>query len=164
MSHHPVAQALLLTTILGLVPPTPGTRDHAAPGGELQLSFTLEFAGPGPDGSGVWEGRVAGATGGTLRVRMRQVEEPAQAANPVWHVRAHWTVDAATPTRSVAADFDRSFAADLEGMVDWKSGSAHLAGTATSGWMRGAWVEVEGRFVNGDATGVLRILPSLATR
>ncbi len=39
-----------------------------------------------------------------------------------------------------------------------------LGGMITDGWMRGAWAEVEGRFVRGDPTGSLTISPNLAAR
>lgn len=103
----------------------------------------------------MWEGRVTGGVRGTVRIALRQVESPFQAANPVWHVRSRW---------SVAAPAGRSFVAELEGMVDWKTGASRLSGAITRGWMRGAWVEEESHFVDGEPTGTLRIIPSLAIR
>jgi len=57
-----------------------------------------------------------------------------------------------------------SFTGDLEGMVDWKTGATRLGGVVTSGWMKGAWVQQTGRFVNGDLSGILEITPSVAGR
>ena len=71
-------------------------------------------------------------------------------------MRAHWSITGTRP--------DRSFSADLEGMVDWKVGVSRLSGIITSGWMRGAWVQQDGRFVSGDVSGSLEITPSLASR
>jgi len=117
-----------------------------------RLRFTSAFAGVAPDGQSlVWEGGVEGATRGRARLELRQVEGPAEAANPVWHVVAHWTVTDASGTRS--------FTAELEGMIDWRSGTSRLGGVITSGWMRGAWAQQEGRFVNGDVSGSLAINP-----
>jgi hypothetical protein len=52
-----------------------------------------------------------------------------------------------------------SFAADLEGMIDWKSGTLHLGGVITDGWSAGSWVEVSGRFVDGDVNGSVTLNP-----
>ena len=65
--------------------------------------------------------------------------------------RAQWTVAADSP--------ERSFTAELEGMVDWKSGATHLSGVVTSGWMKGAWVQQIGQSVNGDMSGILELAP-----
>jgi hypothetical protein len=46
---------------------------------------------------------------GTVTLALSQVEDPEQAANPVWHVRAHWSV--------TAPRAGRSFSADLEGWI-----------------------------------------------
>lgn len=149
-----VAPLLFLAAFLGLLLPR-----HAAQTGDLpqaqELAFSTELAGVDRSGNSVWEGRVAGGARGVVRIALRQVESPSQAANPVWHVRSRWSVEAPA---------GRSFVAELEGMVDWKTGASRLSGAITRGWMRGAWVEEESRFVEGEPTGTLRIIPSLATR
>lgn len=122
----------------------------------LTLSFRNVFVGVGGDGSSVWQGPVGGDAHGRVTLALQQVESAADAANPVWHVRTRWTVETGVEARS--------FAAELEGMLDWRSGTVRLSGPITSGWLEGAWVQAEGRLVNGDVSGVLRILPSLATR
>lgn len=128
-------------------------RDERSP---RRLTFWHEFAGVSADGQAcVWEGSVDGATHGRLRVELRQVEGPSEAATPVWHVVTRWSVT--DPSGA------RSFTADLEGMVDWRTGVTRLGGVITRGWMKGSWVQQEGRFVNGDATGSLAIAPE-ATR
>ncbi len=127
----------------------------AAP--QPMLTFQSVFAGVAADRQHcTWEGVVDGAVRGRLTIALRQVEEPAAAANPVWHVASRWTV-----SDDGAA---RSFAANLEGMVDWKAGTMRLAGAVTDGWLRGSWVELDGRVVNGDLVGSLSILPALATQ
>lgn len=133
----------------------------SAPGGALaqreppplrRLTFRSEFTGVSADGQNcVWEGSVEGTARGRLRFELRQVEGPAEAARPVWHVVSRWSVD--DPAGA------HSFAAELEGMVDWRTGVTRLSGLITSGWMQGAWVQAEGRFVNGDPTGSLAISP-----
>ncbi|MGH7547568.1 MAG: hypothetical protein ACREMM_05270 [Gemmatimonadales bacterium] len=122
-----------------------------------RLTFENALAGVAPDGrASVWEGSVGGAIQGRLRVEQRQVEGPSEAASPVWHVVTQWSV-----TDPSGAG---SFEAQLEGMVDWRTGISRLSGVITQGWMQGAWVQQEGRFVNGDATGSLTIAPEVARR
>ena len=122
-----------------------------------RVTFENALAGVAPDGqASVWEGSVGGAIQGRLRVEQRQVEGPSEAASPVWHVVTQWSVT--DPSGA------RSFDAQLEGMVDWRTGISRLSGVITHGWMQGAWVQQDGRFVNGDATGSLTITPEVARR
>jgi hypothetical protein len=117
------------------------------------ITFQSVLAGVSPDGEGsVWEGRADGALPGRMRLELRQVGPATEAANPVWHVRARWTLDAGRA---------RSFVADLEGAVDWKAGLIRLAGPISSGWMSGAWLEQEGRVVSGDIFGSITIIPGM---
>ncbi len=116
-----------------------------------RLSFSGVFSGVTTGERSVWQGRVEGAVTGRVTIALRQVEDPAAAANPVWHVASRWTV------------FDdggvRSFAADLEGMIDWKSGTVRLGGPITDGWSKGSWVEATGRFLAGDVAGSVTLSP-----
>lgn len=140
---------------LAVVPvPGPAARNglgHRAP----KLVFSAEFAGVSKAGDCLWTGHVEGDVTGQVTVALQQVEDPVEAANPVWHVRAHWSVAATRP--------GRSFSGELEGMVDWKSGVSRLSGVITAGWMKGAWLQQEARVVRGDLTGTLAIT-SLASR
>jgi hypothetical protein len=117
-----------------------------AAGAPPRLTFRTTFSGVAPDGEHcLWQGPVTGAVRGRLTIGLRQVEAPAAAANPIWHVATRWSVgdSGAVP----------QFAADLEGMIDWKTASAHLGGVVAEGWQRGAWVHVDGRFVNDELVG-----------
>ncbi len=115
------------------------------------LTFESVFAGVSPDGESiVWEGRADGVVPGRVTLELTQVEPPSEAANPVWFVRARWTL---------ATSDARSFVADLNGVVDWRAGLIRLAGPISSGWMSGARVEQEGRVVDGDISGCLTIVP-----
>ena len=137
--------------VWALLVPGPALRGAQPP---LQLSFSTAFAGVNAEGSSIWEGRLERPAGGALRLALQQVESPEAAANPVWHVRTRWDVEPGAGSRA--------FVAVLEGMVDWKAGAAYLSGTITSGWMKGAWIQSETRFVNGDARGTLRVVSALA--
>ena len=121
----------------------------------LRLAFDATLAGA-RNGSSVWEGRVRGDAGAPVRLTLHQVESPVEAANPVWHVRGQWAVAGHSPAQS--------FTAQLEGVVDWRTGLTHLSGVVTSGWMKGAWVQQAGRFVNTDVTGTVEVLPAVAGR
>lgn len=122
-----------------------------------RLGFAGVFSGVSPDGSGcLWTGAVTGASRGGLTLEIRQVEGPEDAARPVWHVVTHWSVH--DPSGA------HSFEAELEGMVNWRTGAAQLEGTITSGWMEGAWVEQDGRFRNGDLSGNLDISREVVVR
>ncbi len=149
-----IAQPGVLLIAIGLV--ALGLKPlHERSTGNVQLSFEATFAGVS-NGSPVWEGRLRGGASARAQLLLHQVESPVEAANPVWHVRARWTV-AADPAA-------RSFTAELEGMVDWKTGTTRLSGVVTDGWMKGAWVQQASRFVNGDMSGTLDIAPTVAAR
>ena len=159
MSRLNVPQTPLLAALAGLLVPGAATWSGNAPPPAPRpprLVFRTEFAGVDKAGDCLWRGRVDGDGAGIVTLALQQVEDPVQAANPVWHVRSHWSITGTRP--------DRSFSADLEGMVDWKAGVSRLSGIITSGWMRGAWVQQDGRFVSGDVSGTLEITPSLASR
>ncbi|HEU5261364.1 MAG TPA: hypothetical protein VFU41_08065 [Gemmatimonadales bacterium] len=150
-----LAAALGGTIVLSATPDGAAMQRHEPR--PRRVTFENTLAGVAPDGQGsVWEGSAGGAIQGRVRVEQRQVEGPSEAANPVWHVVAQWSVTDASGARS--------FDAQLEGMVDWRTGMSRLSGVITQGWMQGAWVQQESRFVNGDATGSLTIAPEVARR
>ncbi len=157
-----IAVALLGSAVLAAsLPPSADAQSAVTDGQSLAVAFralTFEsvFAGVSPDGESiVWEGRAEGVVQGRVTVELTQVEPPSEAANPVWYVRARWTL---------ATGDARSFVADLKGIVDWKAGLIRLAGTISSGAMSGAWVEQEGRVVDGDISGGLMIVPPAEVR
>jgi hypothetical protein len=115
-----------------------------------RLSFRSTFSGVAADGEHcLWQGPVGGALQGRVTILLRQIEPAEAAANPVWHVASRWVVsDAGTaPT----------FSADLEGTIDWKTGTLHLSGRAAEGWQQGSWVHVDGRLVDADLVGSLTL-------
>jgi hypothetical protein len=140
-----IAIGLLALGVLGLRP------GAGAATQTVRLPFAAAFDGVS-NASSVWDGQLRGQPGGRVRLTLHQVESPLEAAKPVWHVQAHWTVQTEPATRS--------FAAELEGMVDWKTGVTRLGGVVTSGWMKGAWVQQIGRIENGDLVGVLEVAPT----
>jgi len=150
--------AVALFSLVALAAPVPQAAgaQRVVPDGQAlpvalrALTFQSVFAGVSVDGeSSVWEGRADGVATGPVKLELKQVGLPGEAANPVWHVRGRWTLDASDT---------KSFVADLEGVVDWKSARIRLTGTITSGWRSGARLEQEGQIVNGDISGRLTIV------
>lgn len=159
MSQFRVARLPFLRALFGLVILGPGVGSGASAqsvAAPRTVSFRTTFVGVGQDASRIWQGPAAGDVRGRVTLALQQMESAADGANPVWHVRTRWTVEAGSGTRS--------FVAELEGMVDWRAGTARLSGPVTSGWLEGAWVQMDGHLVDGDVSGVLRVLPSLAKR
>ena len=48
-------------------------------------------------------------------------------------------------------------------MVDWKAGTIRLGGTMADGWLKGSWVEADGRLSNGDLAAMV-LLDAIARR
>jgi hypothetical protein len=147
-----VAIGLLALGALGALGLRPGA---GAATETVRLPFAATFDGVS-NASSVWDGQLRGQPGGRVRLTLRQVESPLAAAKPVWHVQARWTLQAEPATRS--------FAAELEGMVDWKAGATRLGGVVTSGWMKGAWIQQIARIEDGDLVGVLEVAPTVTDR
>lgn len=150
-----VMRVSLVAALCGVF--TAGWTGGAATAEPARLTFHAAFAGVAPDGEHcTWNGDVAGATRGRVTIALRQVEPPTAAANPVWHVTTSWTVRDAREARS--------FAGELEGMVDWRAGTLRLGGTVTDGWRKGSWAAVDARISRGDLAGSVTILPAVARR
>lgn len=152
-----IAVAFLTVGVLTASAPRASGAQSGVPGGQSlavarrAATFETVFVGVSPDGkSSVWEGHAEGAVPGRVRLELEQLGPPSAAANPVWRVRARWTLDAGEA---------RSFVADLEGVVVWNPGLVRLAGTITSGWLAGARLEQEAWIVDGDIAGGLTIIP-----
>jgi hypothetical protein len=128
------------------LPVGPGPSRAAQP--LRRVAYLTTLVGVHSDSS-VWEGQLEGDLRGRLRIALRQVESPLEAANPVWHVRGRLT--------TAGAGAPESCTAVLEGVVDWKAGVLRLSGVVTGGALRGAQLVTEGWLVNGDLSGVLWI-------
>jgi hypothetical protein len=119
---------------------------------QIEMSYTLRFDGVGAEGvDNIWTGSMVGAPHGeiTLRVAHRGPE--------VDRAKARWPVTAIV---FVAADDPReSFAAELQGTLDWTTGRMRLSGGITEGWMKGAavWQNVELDPREFDGAGTLTV-------
>ena len=148
-------RAPILAAVAGVCAVLPAAPYRAAASRQPRLTFHSVFTGVAPDGQHcTWEGAVEGSARGRLTIALRQVEEASAAARPIWHVASRWDVSDESGTHS--------FSADLEGMVDWKAGTIRLGGAITGGWLKGSWVEADGRLSNGDLAGSFAITPAAA--
>jgi len=121
----------------------------SVPSERIEMGYTLHFDGVGAEGvDNIWTGSIVGAPRGEITVRVAHQGPEADRAKVLWPV---------TAIVFVAADDPReSFAAELEGTLDWSSGRMRLSGGITEGWMNGAavWqtVDLDPRAFNGAGT------------
>ena len=136
------------------IPNAAAASPSATPAGVLALSFVNDFAGvsQADHTSDVWTGRVGGALTGDLVMALEFLGSPMEAANPIWPVRTRWTLPGP----------DGAIIADLYGTVNWKTGIMRLSGAVTGGRLKGSEVDVDGRFVDLNGSGTIRILPQPA--
>jgi hypothetical protein len=105
-----------------------------------------------PIAAGVWEGQVTGDVTGALRTELTDLRE----TGAIWHVRFDWIVD--------ADDAQRSFVADLSGILNTNTGGVVMNGRVREGYLHGAQVHEEGQSAGGPGcfTGTIRIMPATA--
>ena len=121
------------------------------------LAFAATFFGVASDSApGVWTGTLGGAADATLSLSVASLGSAAAAAEPAWPVRTRWVI--------VYHDGARSFVAELDGVVDWRSRRLRASGTIVDGWMRGAPVTADASLAELDARGTLHVYPVVAGR
>ena len=118
----------------------------------VDLGFSLDFQGVGAEGvDEIWRGQLAGSPGGEVTVRVEHRAPAIESARAVWPVHALLFVASDDPARS--------FAAELDGTLDWRSGAMRLSGAVTDGWMKGSPIgqtaQIDPKQLDG--TGTLRI-------
>ena len=84
-------------------------------------------------------------------IRLALLAPVSESARPSWPVHAIVFV--------AADDAARSFVAELDGTIDWKSGAMRLSGVVTDGWMAGSPIAETARInpAQLDGDGTLRI-------
>ena len=98
------------------------------------LLFDVRSAGIGREGVDlVWRGRVAGDAAGQVTLRMEYAGPAAERGMPIWPVNA-WLFYSADDVRS-------SFAAELSGSMNWRTGDMRVTGLVSDGARVGAPVE-----------------------
>jgi hypothetical protein len=132
-----------------VAPETPAaSRAAAAPHSPLQLIFEkclIDAENP------VWEGTVSGDVAGNLRTELGDL----RVTGAIWHVRFDWIISAG----------DRSFTADLDGILNTRTGRVVMNGRVSDGYLVGARVHEEGQLVdpeNSCFAGTIRIMPATA--
>lgn len=99
---------------------------EAAAGLPDTLAFDVEYAGIGAEGLDlIWRGRADGPVPGQVTVRVEYAGAAADRPMPVWPVNA-WLFYSAD-------DFVSSFAAELSGSLNWRSGQLHVTGIVSDG-------------------------------
>ena len=112
------------------------------------LTFEVQYGGIGAEGVDlVWRARPEGAVAGLVTIRMEFAGEPADRSMPLWPVNV-WLFYSADDLRS-------SFAAELSGTMNWRTGTMRAAGLVSDGARRDTAMELrtelEGRGMNGGA-------------
>ena len=118
----------------------------------LELGFSLDFEGVGAEGiDNIWRGQLAGPLRGEVMIRLELRAPASESARPVWPVHALIFV--------AADDAARSFVAELDGTMDWRSGAMCMSGVVTDGWMAGSPIGETGHIdpAQLDGHGTLRI-------
>jgi hypothetical protein len=146
----PRKAALLAVCLAGIVA---GLALWAAPGRPAQapapaesvtlpdtLAFDVRYGGMGAEGVGmVWRARAAGPVGGQVTIRMEYAGDPADRRMPIWPVNV-WLLFSADDSRD-------SFAAELSGTMNWRTGEMRVAGLVSDGAQRDTGVEQRMRVV-----------------
>jgi hypothetical protein len=118
----------------------------------IEMGYTLRFDGVGAEGvDNIWTGKLVGAPNGEITIRVEHLGPEADRAKAKWPVRAIVFVAADDPRQS--------FAADMQGTLDWEVGSMELSGGISEGRMKGAavWQKVQLDPKQFDGAGTLTI-------
>jgi hypothetical protein len=121
------------------------------------LAFDVEYIGMGAEGVDlIWRGSTAGPVRALVMIRMEYAGDPPERGMPVWpvNVRLFYSAD----------DLRNSFAAELSGSMNWRSGEMRVTGLVSDGIRRDATLEqhmlLRPSSLNGSAT--LVFLPRIA--
>lgn len=127
-----VAVLAVLAGAAGLSAPRGGTvvRPAVAAAAPVELPDTLAFevgyAGIGAEGVDlIWRGVVSGALAGRVTIRMEYAGPAAERRMPIWPVNA-WLFYSADDLRG-------SFAAELSGSMNWRTGEMRVTGLVSNG-------------------------------
>ncbi|HUR94308.1 MAG TPA: hypothetical protein VMY76_06980 [Gemmatimonadales bacterium] len=121
------------------------------------LAFGVEYGGIGAEGVDlIWRGYAGGPVPGQVVIRVEYAGTIDERGMPVWPVNV-WLFYSADDYRS-------SFAAELSGSMNWRSGDMQVSGIVSDGDRRGAPLEQRLRLyrpgLGGDVTVVF--MPSIA--
>lgn len=157
--RHPALLATGVLAILGMVAlgsigarqpdlPAPPPRPAALPD---TLTFPVEYAGIGAEGVDlVWRGRLSGPAGGLVTIRMEYAGAAPDRQMPIWPVNA-WLFFSADDYRS-------SFAAELSGSMNWRTGTMRVTGLVSDGDRIDAPLELRMRIRQPGLAGTATVL------
>lgn len=115
------------------------------------LLLDVRYAGIGAEGVDlVWRGLPRGAVQGQASLRIAYAGDPADRGMPIWPVNA-WLLFAAADPRS-------SFAAELSGSMNWRTGEMRVTGLVSDGARRDAAVEQRMRVQPPGLAGIVRVV------
>ena len=98
------------------------------------LAFDVEYAGIGAEGVDlIWRGRATGAPAAEVTVRLEYAGGADDRWMPVWPVNVRLLY--------AADDFVHSFAAELSGSMNWRTGMLEASGIVSDGVRRNLPVE-----------------------
>ena len=121
------------------------------------LVFQVHYAGLGSEGVDlIWRGLVEGASAGQVTIRMEYAGPADDRGMPIWPVNA-WLFFSADDLRG-------SFAAELSGSMNWRSGEMRVTGLVSDGGQVGTPLEQRMRVVSPGLAGTasVRFFPRLA--
>jgi hypothetical protein len=121
------------------------------------LAFEVEYAGIGAEGIDlVWRGQAAGSVPGRVTIRMEYAGRADERGMPVWPVNV-WLFYSADDYRS-------SFAAELSGSMNWRTGELRVSGLVSDGLRTNVPLEQRVQLRRPGLAGAVTLvfLPSVA--
>lgn len=119
-------------------------------------SYDTRFAGVGAEGRDmVWSGPATGPATGEMTIRLAYEGAELDMSQPAWVVEG---------IVIVSGEPEDSFAAEVEGIIDWKQGKMRLHGVVSVGPMKGAEFEQTARITDLDLAGEWRTARAVASR
>jgi hypothetical protein len=144
-STNLVARVLVLAGLVGAVslPNTARAQSPAASG-----TFSMPFGGVAANGKDLqWTGAAEGGVPGEMRILLADKGPAVESNRPVWEVEGIVFVSGAP---------EESFAAEVDGTIDWKQGRMVLRGRITAGRLDGAAFEQAAELRQLDLRGQWR--------
>jgi hypothetical protein len=115
------------------------------------LGFQVSYQGLGAEGVDlVWRGATRGPLPAQVTIRVEYAGSPAGRNRPVWPVNA-WLFYSADDLRA-------SFAAELSGSMDWRSGELRVTGLVSDGARAGIPLEQRMQVRSPELSGRVRIV------
>ncbi len=121
------------------------------------LAFEVRYAGIGAEGVDlIWRGPVSGSLAGQMTIRMEYAGPAAERRMPIWPVNAWFFYS--------ADDLRGSFAAELSGNMNWRTGEMRVTGLVSDGAGVGTPLEQRMRVEQPGLAGrvSVRFFPRLA--